>query len=232
MLESSQNRTSFLLVLFLPLSIGLWFFPLALLSLILLALGIYLIKRTDASSILRFLKFWGVLALFWVLFSTLISLISKEVGGEVLFREAALLFFRLLTLFLLTYVLSEETTPVSLARAVSGIVSVCSQGLAAQVGLAILFVRVALMRKKRAFLGFRSGLKSRFREKGTLFRLKLLLPRLVEDTYMASELASFGVLSRGLEKNAIWEGGFQMNKKERTLAILILAMLCALFYIL
>ena len=232
MLESSQNRTSFLLVLFLPLSIGLWFFPIALLSLILLALGIYLIKRKGASSILRFLKFWGVLALFWVLFSSLVSLFSMGAEREALFREALLLFFRLLTLFLLTFVLSEETTPLSLARAVSGIVSTYSHELATHTGLAILFTRVALRRKKRAFLGLRSGLKSRFPRNGLLFRLKLLLPRLMEDTVEASELTSFGVLSRGLEKNEIWKDGFQLDKKERTLAIFLLVVVCALFFLL
>lgn len=232
MLENSQNRASFLLTVFLPLSIGLWFFPLAMLSALVLALVIFLIKRKGLSSVLHFLKFWGVLALFWVLFSTFVSLISKEASLESLFNGALLLFFRLVTLFLLTFVLSKETTPVSLARAVSGIVSACSQGLATKVGLAILFVRVALTRKKKAFSGFRSALKSRFPEKGLLFRLKLLLPRLVEDTYLASELASFGVLSRGLEKDVVWEGGFQMNKKERTLAIFLLALVCALFYLL
>ncbi len=232
MFENSQNRASFLLSVFLPLSIGLWFFPLALLSTLVVALAILLIKRKGLSSILHFFMFWGSLALFWALFSTLVSLISNEASFASLVAEALLLFFRLITLFLLTFVLTEETTPVSLAKAVSGIVSTCSQDLATKFGLAILFVRVALERKKRAFLGFQSALKSRFPEKGVFFRLKLLLPRLVEDSYMASELASFGALSRGLEKDDLWQCGFQMNKKERTLAIFLLALVCALFYFL
>ena len=217
----NASRALFLLLLFLPTSAFVWVFPSYIVLVLFLGLSIFLVRRHGINSFVRFIKAWGAMALFWATLSTLVTgIVTWEITNAELLEGLAL-FIRLLTLFLLAAFLNYEVSAVALARAFSSLLRPVFQEKATSISLAVLLTARALARKIESLKRFQNGLKIRFPDKGMLFRLRLLLLRLIEEIDTSTDKLTEAVYLRGLEKDEFWSPSIKLTKKERLSVLFI-----------
>ncbi len=217
----NASRALFLLLIFLPTSAFVWVFPSYIVLVLFLGLSIFLVRRHGLDSLTRFIKSWGAMALFWVTLSTLATgIVTWEITNAALF-EALALFIRLLTLFLCAAFLNYEVSAVALARAFSSLLRPVFKEKASSISLAVLLTARALVRKIESLKRFQSGLKIRFSNKGMVFRLRLLLLRLIEEIDTSTDKLTEAVYLRGLEKDEFWSAHIKLTRKERLSVLFI-----------
>ncbi len=225
------SRALFLLLLFLPASAFVWVFPSYIVLCLFLGLSILFIAREGLNSFGGFIKTWGVMALFWATLSTLTSsIVSLDITSTQL-QEGLTLLIRLLTLFLLAHLLNRKASVVALARAFSFLLSVLFKKKARSISLAILLTASTLARKIESLKRFQSGLKIRFPNKGVIFRLRLLLLRLIEEIELSANAITEAVYLRGIEKEAFWSEEVTLTKGEIFVLLFVFFAECALCFI-
>ena len=176
----AHEKNLFCLVLFLPTGLLLWHFPPPVLALFCgFSMG-FLLVHTGIRAFGRFLKTWGLFALFWAAFSFASSLAFSDTSLESSAMGAGVLFTQLITLFLWTATLVKETTPASLADALAVLLRPVLKTKAADVRTAFLLTAASFARKKDVFKKVSCGVDLRFHDKSRLFRLKTLLVGLLQ----------------------------------------------------
>ena len=166
----AHEKNLFCLVLFLPTGLLLWHFPSPVLALFCgFSMGSFLV-HTGIRAFGRFLKTWGLFALFWAAFSFASSLAFSDTS----------LVTQLITLFLWTATLVKETTPAGLADALAVLLRPVLKTKAADVRTAFLLTAASFARKKDVFKKVSCGVDLRFHDKSRLFRLKTLLVGLLQ----------------------------------------------------
>lgn len=176
----AHEKNLFCLVLFLPTGLLLWHFPSPVLALFCgFSMGFFLV-HTGIRAFGRFLKTWGLFALFWAAFSFASSLASSDTSLESSAMGAGVLFTQLITLFLWTATLVKETTPAGLADALAVLLRPVLKTKAADVRTAFLLTAASFARKKDVFKKVSCGVDLRFHDKSRLFRLKTLLVGLLQ----------------------------------------------------
>lgn len=224
------SRALFLLLLFLPTSAFVWVLPSYIVFVLLVGLAVVSVKRQGLDYLGKFLKTWGAMALFWAAFSTLASVTVAWEMSNTQLQEGMRLFLRLLTLFLLAASLNRETTAVSLARAFSSLLRPFFREKASAIALAVFLTARTLTRKIESLKRFRSGLKTRFPNKGKLFELRLLLLRLIEEIDISSETLSEALFTREIETEAFWNASVRLTKGEVFLLIFVFLVELALCF--
>ncbi len=158
----------------------MWHFPPPVLALFCgFSMGFFLV-HTGIRAFGRFLKTWGLFALFWAAFSFASSLAFSDTSLESSAMGAGVLFTQLITLFLWTATLVKETTPAGLADALAVLLRPVLKTKAADVRTAFLFTAASFARKKDVFKKVSCGVDLRFHDKSRLFRLKTLLVGLLQ----------------------------------------------------
>lgn len=158
----------------------MWHFPPPVLALFCgFSMG-FLLVHTGIRAFGRFLKTWGLFALFWAAFSFASSLAFSDTSLESSAMGAGVLFTQLITLFLWTATLVKETTPASLADALAVLLRPVLKTKAADVRTAFLLTAASFARKKDVFKKVSCGVDLRFHDKSRLFRLKTLLVGLLQ----------------------------------------------------
>lgn len=158
----------------------MWHFPPPVLSLFCgFSMGFFLV-HTGIRAFGRFLKTWGLFALFWAAFSFASSLAFSDTSLESSAMGAGVLFTQLITLFLWTATLVKETTPAGLADALAVLLRPVLKTKAADVRTAFLLTAASFARKKDVFEKVSCGVDLRFHDKSRLFRLKTLLVGLLQ----------------------------------------------------
>lgn len=176
----AHEKNLFCLVLFLPTGLLLWHFPSPVLALFCgFSMGFFLV-HTGIRAFGRFLKTWGLFALFWAAFSFASSLAFSDTSLESSAMGAGVLFTQLITLFLWTATLVKETTPAGLADALAVLLRPVLKTKAADVRTAFLLTAASFARKKNVFKKVSCGVDLRFHDKSRLFRLKTLLVGLLQ----------------------------------------------------
>lgn len=176
----AHEKNLFCLVLFLPTGLLLWHFPPPVLALFCsFSMGFFLV-HTGIRAFGRFLKTWGLFALFWAAFSFASSLAFSDTSLESSAMGAGVLFTQLITLFLWTVTLVKETTPAGLADALAVLLRPVLKTKAADVRTAFLLTAASFARKKDVFKKVSCGVDLRFHDKSRLFRLKTLLVGLLQ----------------------------------------------------
>ncbi len=176
----AHEKNLFCLVLFLPTGLLLWHFPSPVLALFCgFSMGFFLV-HTGIRAFGRFLKTWGLFALFWAAFSFASSLAFSDTSLESSAMGAGVLFTQLITLFLWTATLVKETTPAGLADALAVLLRPVLKTKAADVRTAFLLTAASFARKKDVFKKVSCGVDLRFHDKSRLFRLKTLLVGLLQ----------------------------------------------------
>ena len=176
----AHEKNLFCLVLFLPTGLLLWHFPPPVLALFCgFSMG-FLLVHTGIRAFGRFLKTWGLFALFWAAFSFASSLAFSDTSLESSAMGAGVLFMQLITLFLWTATLVKETTPAGLADALAVLLRPVLKTKAADVRTAFLLTAASFARKKDVFKKVSCGVDLRFHDKSRLFRLKTLLVGLLQ----------------------------------------------------
>lgn len=176
----AHEKNLFCLVLFLPTGLLLWHFPSPVLALFCgFSMGFFLV-HTGIRAFGRFLKIWGLFALFWAAFSFASSLAFSDTSLESSAMGAGVLFTQLITLFLWTATLVKETTPAGLADALAVLLRPVLKTKAADVRTAFLLTAASFARKKDVFKKVSCGVDLRFHDKSRLFRLKTLLVGLLQ----------------------------------------------------
>lgn len=176
----AHEKNLFCLVLFLPTGLLLWHFPPPVLALFCgFSMGFFLV-HTGIRAFGRFLKTWGLFALFWAAFSFASSLAFSDTSLESSAMGAGVLFMQLITLFLWTATLVKETTPAGLADALAVLLRPVLKTKAADVRTAFLLTAASFARKKDVFKKVSCGVDLRFHDKSRLFRLKTLLVGLLQ----------------------------------------------------
>ena len=176
----AHEKNLFCLVLFLPTGLLLWHFPPRVLALFCgFSMGFFLV-HTGIRAFGRFLKTWGLFALFWAAFSFASSLAFSDTSLESSAMGAGVLFTQLITLFLWTATLVKETTPAGLADALAVLLRPVLKTKAADVRTAFLLTAASFARKKDVFKKVSCGVDLRFHDKSRLFRLKTLLVGLLQ----------------------------------------------------
>lgn len=176
----AHEKNLFCLVLFLPTGLLLWHFPPPVLALFCgFSMG-FLLVHTGIRAFGRFLKTWGLFALFWAAFSFASSLAFSDTSLESSAMGAGVLFTQLITLFLWTATLVKETTPAGLADALAVLLRPVLKTKAADVRTAFLLTAASFARKKDVFKKVSCGVDLRFHDKSRLFRLKTLLVGLLQ----------------------------------------------------
>lgn len=176
----AHEKNLFCLVLFLPTGLLLWHFPPPVLALFCgFSMGFFLV-HTGIRAFGRFLKTWGLFALFWAAFSFASSLAFSDTSLESSAMGADVLFTQLITLFLWTATLVKETTPAGLADALAVLLRPVLKTKAADVRTAFLLTAASFARKKDVFKKVSCGVDLRFHDKSRLFRLKTLLVGLLQ----------------------------------------------------
>jgi len=176
----AHEKNLFCLVLFLPTGLLLWHFPPPVLALFCaFSMGFFLV-HTGIRAFGRFLKTWGLFALFWAAFSFASSLAFSDTSLESSAMGAGVLFTQLITLFLWTATLVKETTPAGLADALAVLLRPVLKTKAADVRTAFLLTAASFARKKDVFKKVSCGVDLRFHDKSRLFRLKTLLVGLLQ----------------------------------------------------
>lgn len=176
----AHEKNLFCLVLFLPTGLLLWHFPSPVLALFCgFSMGFFLV-HTGIRAFGRFLKTWGLFALFWAAFPFASSLAFSDTSLESSAMGAGVLFTQLITLFLWTATLVKETTPAGLADALAVLLRPVLKTKAADVRTAFLLTAASFARKKDVFKKVSCGVDLRFHDKSRLFRLKTLLVGLLQ----------------------------------------------------
>ena len=176
----AHEKNLFCLVLFLPTGLLLWHFPSPVLALFCgFSMGFFLV-HTGIRAFGRFLKTWGLFALFWAAFSFASSLAFSDTSLESSAMGAGVLFTQLITLFLWTATLVKETTPAGLADALAVLLRPVLKTKAADVRTAFLLTAASFARKKDVFKKVSCCVDLRFHDKSRLFRLKTLLVGLLQ----------------------------------------------------
>ena len=176
----AHEKNLFCLVLFLPTGLLLWHFPPPVLALFCgFSMGFFLV-HTGIRAFGRFLKTWGLFALFWAAFSFASSLAFSDTSLESSAMGAGVLFTQLITLFLWMATLVKETTPAGLADALAVLLRPVLKTKAADVRTAFLLTAASFARKKDVFKKVSCGVDLRFHDKSRLFRLKTLLVGLLQ----------------------------------------------------
>lgn len=158
----------------------MWHFPSPVLALFCgFSMGFFLV-HTGIRAFGRFLKTWGLFALFWAAFSFASSLAFSDTSLESSAMKAGVLFTQLITLFLWTATLVKETTPAGLADALAVLLRPVLKTKAADVRTAFLLTAASFARKKDVFKKVSCGVDLRFHDKSRLFRLKTLLVGLLQ----------------------------------------------------
>lgn len=158
----------------------MWHFPSPVLALFCgFSMGFFLV-HTGIRAFGRFLKTWGLFALFWAAFSFASSLVFSDTSLESSAMGAGVLFTQLITLFLWTATLVKETTPAGLADALAVLLRPVLKTKAADVRTAFLLTAASFARKKDVFKKVSCGVDLRFHDKSRLFRLKTLLVGLLQ----------------------------------------------------
>ena len=158
----------------------MWHFPSPVLALFCgFSMGFFLV-HTGIRAFGRFLKTWGLFALFWAAFSFASSLAFSDTSLESSAMGAGVLFTQLITLFLWTATLVKETTPAGLADAQAVLLRPVLKTKAADVRTAFLLTAASFARKKDVFKKVSCGVDLRFHDKSRLFRLKTLLVGLLQ----------------------------------------------------
>lgn len=158
----------------------MWHFPSPVLALFCgFSMGFFLV-HTGIRAFGRFLKTWGLFALFWAAFSFASSLAFSDISLESSAMGAGVLFTQLITLFLWTATLVKETTPAGLADALAVLLRPVLKTKAADVRTAFLLTAASFARKKDVFKKVSCGVDLRFHDKSRLFRLKTLLVGLLQ----------------------------------------------------
>lgn len=158
----------------------MWHFPPPVLALFCcFSMGFFLV-HTGIRAFGRFLKTWGLFALFWAAFSFASSLAFSDTSLESSAMGAGVLFTQLITLFLWTATLVKETTPAGLADALAVLLRPVLKTKAADVRTAFLLTAASFARKKDVFKKVSCGVDLRFHDKSRLFRLKTLLVGLLQ----------------------------------------------------
>lgn len=158
----------------------MWHFPPPVLALFCgFSMG-FLLVHTGIRAFGRFLKTWGLFALFWAAFSFASSLAFSDTSLESSAMGAGVLFMQLITLFLWTATLVKETTPAGLADALAVLLRPVLKTKAADVRTAFLLTAASFARKKDVFKKVSCGVDLRFHDKSRLFRLKTLLVGLLQ----------------------------------------------------
>ncbi len=158
----------------------MWHFPPPVLALFCgFSMGFFLV-HTGIRAFGRFLKTWGLFALFWAAFSFASSLAFSDTSLESSAMGAGVLFMQLITLFLWTATLVKETTPAGLADALAVLLRPVLKTKAADVRTAFLLTAASFARKKDVFKKVSCGVDLRFHDKSRLFRLKTLLVGLLQ----------------------------------------------------
>lgn len=158
----------------------MWHFPSPVLALFCgFSMGFFLV-HTGIRAFGRFLKTWGLFALFWAAFSFASSLAFSDTSLESSAKGAGVLFTQLITLFLWTATLVKETTPAGLADALAVLLRPVLKTKAADVRTAFLLTAASFARKKDVFKKVSCGVDLRFHDKSRLFRLKTLLVGLLQ----------------------------------------------------
>lgn len=158
----------------------MWHFPPPVLALFCgFSMGFFLM-HTGIRTFGRFLKTWGLFALFWAAFSFASSLAFSDTSLESSAMGAGVLFMQLITLFLWTATLVKETTPAGLADALAVLLRPVLKTKAADVRTAFLLTAASFARKKDVFKKVSCGVDLRFHDKSRLFRLKTLLVGLLQ----------------------------------------------------
>ena len=158
----------------------MWHFPPPVLALFCgFSMGFFLV-HTGIRAFGRFLKTWGLFALFWAAFSFASSLAFSDTSLESSAMGAGVLFTQLITLFLWTVTLVKETTPAGLADALAVLLRPVLKTKAADVRTAFLLTAASFARKKDVFKKVSCGVDLRFHDKSRLFRLKTLLVGLLQ----------------------------------------------------
>lgn len=158
----------------------MWHFPPPVLALFCgFSMGFFLV-HTGIRAFGRFLKTWGLFALFWTAFSFASSLAFSDTSLESSAMGAGVLFTQLITLFLWTATLVKETTPAGLADALAVLLRPVLKTKAADVRTAFLLTAASFARKKDVFKKVSCGVDLRFHDKSRLFRLKTLLVGLLQ----------------------------------------------------
>lgn len=142
-------------------------------------MGFFLV-HTGIRAFGRFLKTWGLFALFWAAFSFASSLAFSDTSLESSAMGAGVLFTQLITLFLWTATLVKETTPAGLADALAVLLRPVLKTKAADMRTAFLLTAASFARKKDVFKKVSCGVDLRFHDKSRLFRLKTLLVGLLQ----------------------------------------------------
>lgn len=176
----AHEKNLFCLVLFLPTGLLLWHFPPPVLALFCgFSMGFFLV-HTGIRAFGRFLKTWGLFALFWAAFSFASSLAFSDTSLESSAMGVGVLFTQLITLFLWTATLVKETTPAGLADALAVLLRPVLKTKVADVRTAFLLTAASFARKKDVFKKVSCGVDLRFHDKSRLFRLKTLLVGLLQ----------------------------------------------------
>ncbi len=158
----------------------MWHFPSPVLALFCgFSMGFFLV-HTGIRAFGRFLKTWGLFALFWAAFPFASSLAFSDTSLESSAMGAGVLFTQLITLFLWTATLVKETTPAGLADALAVLLRPVLKTKAADVRTAFLLTAASFARKKDVFKKVSCGVDLRFHDKSRLFRLKTLLVGLLQ----------------------------------------------------
>lgn len=158
----------------------MWHFPPPVLALFCgFSMGFFLV-HTGIRAFGRFLKTWGLFALFWAAFSFASSLAFSDTSLESSAMGAGVLFTQLITLFLWTATLVKETTPAGLADALAVLLRPVLKTKAVDVRTAFLLTAASFARKKDVFKKVSCGVDLRFHDKSRLFRLKTLLVGLLQ----------------------------------------------------
>lgn len=158
----------------------MWHFPPPVLALFCgFSMGFFLV-HTGIRAFGRFLKTWGLFALFWAAFSFASSLAFSDTSLESSAMGAGVLFTQLITLFLWTATLVKETTPAGLADALAVLLRPVLKTKATDVRTAFLLTAASFARKKDVFKKVSCGVDLRFHDKSRLFRLNTLLVGLLQ----------------------------------------------------
>lgn len=158
----------------------MWHFPPPVLALFCgFSMGFFLV-HTGIRAFGRFLKTWGLFALFWAAFSFASSLAFSDTSLESSAMGVGVLFTQLITLFLWTATLVKETTPAGLADALAVLLRPVLKTKVADVRTAFLLTAASFARKKDVFKKVSCGVDLRFHDKSRLFRLKTLLVGLLQ----------------------------------------------------
>lgn len=158
----------------------MWHFPPPVLALFCgFSMGFFLV-HTGIRAFGRFLKTWGLFALFWAAFSFASSLAFSDTSLESSAMGAGVLVTQLITLFLWTATLVKETTPAGLADALAVLLRPVLKTKAADVRTGLLLTAASFARKKEVFRRVSCAVDLRFHDKSRLFRLKTLLVGLLQ----------------------------------------------------